>query len=114
MPNEKFTLAHEQVPMKLGTEFITTFCRLLKGTALYDRKSAVIDRLTQECLRAVNGVIQWEGNLLLRIVRDGFFFNNTRIIASADKYLIFKAFRQEMRKRRIGGKEVSEAGARAP
>jgi len=109
MPDEKPTLVHERLPMKLGTEFITAFYRLFKGTTLYDRKSVVIDRLVQECLRVVNGIIQWEGNLLLRIVRDDFFFNNTRIIASPDKYLIFRAFWQEMRKRRIGGIEFSEA-----
>ena len=109
MPDEKPTLDHEHLPMKLGTEFISTFYRLLKGTTLYDRKSVVIDRLSQECLQVVNGIIQWEGNLLLKIVRDRFFFNNTRIIASPEKYLIFKAFWQEMRKRRIGGMEFSEA-----
>ena len=109
MPDEKPTLDQEHLPAKLGTEFITTFYRLLKGTALYDRKSAVIDRLTQECLQVVNGIIQWEGNLLLKIVRDHFFFNNNRIIASADNYLTFKVFWQEMRKRRIGGMEFSEA-----
>ncbi|MCJ7783265.1 MAG: hypothetical protein MUP41_04985 [Desulfobacterales bacterium] len=47
MPDEKPTLVHEHLPVKLGTEFITTFYRLLKGTTLYDRKSVVIDRLTQ-------------------------------------------------------------------
>jgi putative nucleotidyltransferase with HDIG domain len=109
MPDEKPTLDHEHLPTKLGTEFITTFYRLLKGTTLYDRKSVVIDRLTRECLQVVNGIIQWEGNLLLKIVRDYFFFNNARIIASADKYLLFKAFWQEMRRRRIGGMEFSEA-----
>jgi putative nucleotidyltransferase with HDIG domain len=109
MPDEKPTLDHEHLPTKLGTEFISTFYRLLKGSTRYDRKSVVIDRLTQECLQVVNGIIQWEGNLLLKIVRGHFFFNNTRIIASPDKYLIFKAFWQEMRKRRIGGMEFSEA-----
>jgi len=109
MPDEKPTLVHERLPMKLGTEFITAFYRLLKGTTLYDRKSVVIDRLAEECLQVVNGIIQWEGNLLLRIVRDDFFFNNTRITASPGKYLIFRAFWQDMRRRRIGGMEFSEA-----
>jgi HD-GYP domain-containing protein (c-di-GMP phosphodiesterase class II) len=109
MPDEKPTVHHEQLPTKLGTEFITTFYRLLKGMTLYDRKSVVIDGLTQECLQVVNGIIQWEGNLLLRIVRGHFIFNHTRIVASADKYLIFKALWQEMKKRRIGGVEFSEA-----
>ncbi len=109
MPEEKNTLVHEHLPMKMGTEFITAFYRLFKGTTLYVRKSVVIDRLTQECLQVVNRIIQWEGNLLLKIVRDHFLFNNTRIVASADTYLVFKAFLQEMRKRRIGGIEFSEA-----
>jgi putative nucleotidyltransferase with HDIG domain len=108
MPDAKPTLGHEQVPAKLGAEFITKFYRLLKGAARYDRKSVVIDRLTQECLQVVKGIIQWDGNLLLSIDRDRFFFNNARVIASADKYPTFKAFWQEMRKRRIGRVEFSE------
>jgi putative nucleotidyltransferase with HDIG domain len=108
MPDEKPTLDHEHLPTKLGTEFITKFYRLLKGTTLYDRKNVIIDRFTQECLQVVNGIIRSEGNLLLKIVRDNFFFNNTRIIVRADKYPIFKAFWQEMRKRWIGEVEFSE------
>ncbi|MBP1697050.1 MAG: cyclic diguanylate phosphodiesterase [Deltaproteobacteria bacterium] len=111
MPNSKSTLDHEQIPAKLGTEFITKFYRLLKGATLYDRKSVVIDRLTEECLQVVNGIIQWEGRFLLRIVRDHFFFNDIRITASADKYPVFKAFLQEMRKRRIGGMKFSEGAS---
>jgi putative nucleotidyltransferase with HDIG domain len=109
MPEDRPTLVHEHLPEKLGTEFITSFYRLLKGTTLYDRKSVVMDRLTQECLRVVNRIIQSEVILLLKIARDHFFFNNTRIIASTEKFLLFKAFRREMRKRRIGGIEFSEA-----
>jgi len=108
MSAEMPALTHEHLPAKMGTEFITKFYRLFRGTTLYDRKSVVIDRLTQECLQVVSGIIQWDGNLLLTIVRNHFFFNNTRIIASADKYPIFKAFWQEMRKRRIGRVEFSE------
>jgi putative nucleotidyltransferase with HDIG domain len=108
MPDIKPSLDHEQIPAKLGTEFITKFYRLLKGTIHYDRKSVVIDHLTQECLQVVNGIIQWEGKFLIRIVRDHCFFNDTRILASADKYPVFKAFWQEMRKRRIGGMKFSE------
>jgi len=111
MPNSKSTLDHEQIPAKLGTEFITKFYRLLKGATLYDRKSVVIDRLTEECLQVVNGIIQWEGKFLLRIVRNHFFFNDIRITASADKYPVFKAFLQEMRKRRIGGMKFSEGAS---
>ena len=108
MPEEKPTLDHEHLPTKLGTEFITKFHRLLKGTTIYDRKNVIIGRLTQECLGVINGIIQSEGNLFLKIVRDNFFFNNIRIIVRADNYPIFKAFWQEMRKRWIGDLEFSE------
>jgi len=101
-------LVHESLPMRFGTEFITAFYRLLRGTAHYDRKSVIIGRLTQDCLQVINGIIEWEGNLLLKIIGEYFFFNNTRMIASADRYLIFRNLWRELRKRRIGGIEFSE------
>jgi putative nucleotidyltransferase with HDIG domain len=107
MPEEKSTLDHESLPTKLGTEFVTKFYRLLKGTTIYDRKNVIIDRLTQECLPVINGVVQSEGQLFIKIVRDNFFFNNVRILVKADRYAIFKAFWQEMRKRWIGEVEFS-------
>jgi HD-GYP domain-containing protein (c-di-GMP phosphodiesterase class II) len=107
MPEEKPTLDHEHLPTKLGTDFIAKFYRLLKGTTIYDRKNVIIDRLTQECLQVINSIIQSEGHLFLKIVRDNFFFNNIRIIVKADKYAVFKAFWQEMRRRWIGEVEFS-------
>ncbi len=112
MPEEKSPRDHEHLPTKLGTEFVGKFYRLLKGTTIYDRKNVIIDRLTQECLQVINGIIQSEGHLFLKIVRDNFFFNNIRIIVKADMYPIFKAFWQEMKKRWIGEVEFSaEVGA---
>ncbi len=102
MAETKQSVDHEHLPTKLGTEFITRFYRLLKGTTIYDRKNVIIDRLTQECLQVINDIIQSEGTLFLRIVRDNFFLNNTRIPVKADKYAIFKGFWQEMRRRWIG------------
>ncbi len=112
MPEEKSHLDHEHLPTKLGTEYVLKFYRLLKGTTIYDRKNVIIDRLTKECLQVINGIIQSEGHLFLKIVRDNFFFNNIRIIVNADVYSIFKAFWQEMKKRWIGEVEFSaEVGA---
>jgi HD-GYP domain-containing protein (c-di-GMP phosphodiesterase class II) len=107
MPEEKPTLDHEHLPTKLGTDFVAKFYRLLKGTTIYDRKNVNIDRLTQECLQVINSIIQSEGHFFLKIVRDNFFFNNIRIIVKADKYAVFKAFWQEMRRRWIGEMEFS-------
>lgn len=98
---------HEHLPTKLGTEFVTKFYRLLKGATLYDRKNIIIDRLAQECLQVVQGILQSEGSLFLKIIRDNIFFNNIRITFRPDNYVIFKGFWQEMRKRWIGEMEFS-------
>ena len=108
MPEEKPTLDHEELPTKLGSEFILRFYRLLRGTTIYDRKNVIIDRLTQECLQVIHDIIQSEGQLFLKMVRDNFFLNNIRVQVKADKYPIFKAFWQEMRRRWIGEIEFSK------
>ena len=108
MAETKPSVDHEHLPARFGTEFVTKFYRLLKGTTVYDRKNAIIDRLTHECLQVINSIVQSEGNLFFKIVRDNFFFNNIRVIVKADKYPIFKAFWHEMRKRWIGEMEFSE------
>jgi putative nucleotidyltransferase with HDIG domain len=92
----------------LAGEFITRFYRLLKGTTLYDRKNVLIDRLTQECLQIANTIINAEGHLFLKVVRDNFFFNNARIQVKADRYPIFKALMVELRRRWIGELEFLE------
>ncbi len=90
------------LPTELGTEFVSGFYRLLKGTTLYNRKNLVIERLTQECLQIINPVVKSEGNLSLKVVRDNFFFNNVIIQVKVDQYSILKGFLQEMRNRWIG------------
>ncbi|NWG04784.1 MAG: HD domain-containing protein [Syntrophaceae bacterium] len=112
MAEEKSPLEQEHLSTQLGTEWVIKFYRLLKGAMLYDRKNVLIDHLIQECLQVVNDIIQSEGNLFLKIVRDNFFFNNIRMIIKADKYPLFKAFWHEMRKRRIGEVEVLEEMSR--
>jgi putative nucleotidyltransferase with HDIG domain len=102
IPEKKLPDDQEHLPTKLGTEFVMRFYRLLKGTSLYEKKNVVIDRLTRECLPVINDIIQSEGHLGFKIVRDNFFFNNTKIQVTADKYSMFKGFLQEMRQRWIG------------
>ncbi len=98
----KEPFGEETLLTKLGVEFITRFYRLLKGSTLYDRKNVLIDRLIQECLQVINPIIQSEGHLFLKIVRDNFFLNNTRMLVKADKYPIFRALLLELRRKWIG------------
>ena len=99
---------HEHLPTQMGTEFVFNFSRLLKGTTIYDRKNVHIERLTQDCLKGINDFVRSEGSFFFKIVRDNYFFNNTRIQVKADKYSIFKSFSQELRKRWIGEIEFSQ------
>src|SRR4030042_386989 len=62
----------------------------------------------QECLQIANTIINAEGHLFLKIVRDNFFFNNVRIQVKADRYPIFKALMLELRRRWIGELEFLE------
>jgi len=96
------------LPTELGTEFVSAFYRLLKGTTLYNRKNLVIERLTQECLQIISPVVKSEGRLSLKIVRDNFFFNNVMIQVKVDQYSILKGLLQEMRNRWIGELEFTE------
>lgn len=98
---------HEDRSTRLGTEFVSKFYRLLKGASLYDKKNVLIQRLTDECVQTINNIINEEGLLHIKIVRDNIFSNNVRIQVRADKYSIFKGFLQEMRKRWIGEMEFS-------
>src|SRR4030042_3046208 len=62
----------------------------------------------QECLQIANTIINAEGHLFLKIVRENFFFNNVRIQVKADRYPIFKALLLELRRRWIGELEFLE------
>jgi len=96
------SLDHERLPATLGADFILRFYRLFKGATIYDRNNDIIDRLTEECLQAINPFIRSEGHLIVKIIRNNFFFNNIRIPVKADRFAIFKSFSKEMEKRWIG------------
>ncbi len=98
---------HEYFPIIQGTEFISRFYRLFKGTSLYNRNNKTIDLMTGECLQVINSYVSAEGRLALKIVRDHFFFEGIRIPVKADKYALFKNFSQEMAKRWIGELEFT-------
>lgn len=91
-----------------GMEFLLRFYRLFKGATLYERNNTLIERLTQDCLATINATIQAEGQLCLRIFRDGIFMNNRRIPIKADRYAIFKSFFQEISKKWLGTIEFTQ------
>lgn len=87
-------------------EIVLRLYRLLKGATLYERNNILIERLTLDCLQIITPILQREGQLFLKIVRDGIFFNNVRIPIKADRYAIFKNFIQEISQKGIGSIEI--------
>jgi putative nucleotidyltransferase with HDIG domain len=108
LKDEKVPVEKEHVPTKLGLDFLAKFYRLLKGAGLYDRKNIHIDRLTEDCLEAIQAVMDLEGQLYLKVVRDNLFFNNYRLQVRADRYTVLRGLLQELRKRWIGEIEITE------
>jgi len=108
LKDEKVPVEKEHVPTKLGLDFLAKFYRLLKGAGLYDRKNIHMDRLTEDCLEAIQAVMDLEGQLYLKVVRDNLFFNNYRLQVRADRYTVLRGLLQELRKRWIGEIEITE------
>jgi putative nucleotidyltransferase with HDIG domain len=108
LKDEKVPVDKEHVPTKLGLDFLAKFYRLLKGAGLYDRKNIHMDRLTEDCLEAIQAVMDLDGQLYLKLVRDNLFFNNYRLQVRADRYTVLRGLLQELRKRWIGEIEITE------
>src|SRR5512143_3404387 len=108
LKDEKVSVDKEHVPTKLGLDFLAKFYRLLKGAGLYDRKNIHMDRLMEDCLEAIQAVMDLEGQLYLKVVRDNLFFNNYRLQVRADRYTVLRGLLQELRKRWIGEIEITE------
>lgn len=106
--SEKPIVGSEDLSTRMGTEFIVRFFRILKGAQIYDRNNEVVDRYAQEILQTINSVIQTEGHLFFKIVRDYAYFNNIKIQVRADHYPLFKGFLNELKKRWIGEIEFTD------
>ncbi len=111
---ESFMASQEDLPAKLGAEFIIRFYRLLKAAEFYNRNNVQIQKLTSELFQTVHAFLQAEGTFSLKIIRDSFFFNKIRMPMKANQYSILKNFSQEMILRGIGeiefAAEVEEEG----
>ena len=97
------------IPDSLRTEFILGLYRLFKGTTLYNRNNAIIDRLTQACVETIQNILRSEGRLSLKIIEDSLYFNNIAVQTKTDQYSMLRAFLREMKNRWIGELEFTEA-----
>lgn len=106
--SEKPIVSSEDLPSRLGMEFVVRLYRMLKGAQIYDRNNVVMDQYAQESLQTINSIIQSEDHLFFKIVRDSCYFNNVKIQVRADHYPLFKAFLNELKRRWIGEIEFTD------
>src|SRR4030067_1680265 len=87
---------------KMGNNLVTKFHVLMRISQIYDSKNAVLQQFTQESIQTINTMIQREGGLSLKIVKNDFFFNGQRLRYSVEGFASFKYLITQWRKRVIG------------
>lgn len=94
---------------KMGNTLVTKFHVLMRISQIYDSKNVALQQFTQESLQAINAMIQRQGALSLKIVKNDLFFNEQRLRYSVEGFTSFKYLITQWRKRLIG--EVIFKGA---
>ena len=87
---------------KMGNNLATKFHVLMRISQIYDSKNVALQQFAQESLQAINAMIQREGTLSLKIVRNDLFFNEQRLRYSVEGFTSFKYLITQWRKRLIG------------
>jgi HD-GYP domain-containing protein (c-di-GMP phosphodiesterase class II) len=88
---------------KLGNTLVTKFHVLMRVSQIYDSKNVTFRQFIQESLETVNALIQKEGSLSLKIVKDELFLNDQRLRYSVEGFTSFKYLLTQWKKRLIGG-----------
>ena len=88
---------------KLGNTLVTKFHVLMRVSQIYDSKNVTFRQFIQESLETVNALIEKEGSLSLKIVKDELFLNDQRLRYSVEGFTSFKYLLTQWKKRLIGG-----------
>ncbi len=87
---------------KLGNNLVTKFHILMRISQIYDSKNVALHQFIQESLESINALINREGTLSLKIVRDDLFVNDQRLRYSVEGFTSFKYLLTQWKKRLIG------------
>ncbi len=87
---------------KLGNNLVTKFHVLMRISQIYDSKNVALHQFIQESLQSINALIQREGTLSLKIIRDDLFLNDHRLRYSVEGFTSFKYLLTQWKKRLIG------------
>ena len=87
---------------KLANNLVTKFHVLMRISQIYDSKNVALHQFVQESLQTINTLIEREGALSLKIVKDDFFLNDQRLRYSVEGFTSFKYLLTQWKKRLIG------------
>jgi HD-GYP domain-containing protein (c-di-GMP phosphodiesterase class II) len=87
---------------RLGNNLVTKFHVLMKISQIYDSRNVALQQFIQESLQTINALIEREGNISLKIVKDDLFLNEQRLRYSVEGFTSFKYLLSQWKKRMIG------------
>jgi HD-GYP domain-containing protein (c-di-GMP phosphodiesterase class II) len=87
---------------QLGNQLIQKFQALMKLSLIYDPKNEVLQPFLQECLHHLNALVEKEGTLSIKVVKDDLYLNELRVRCPVERYMAFKYVLTQWKKRMIG------------
>ncbi|NWF93917.1 MAG: HD-GYP domain-containing protein [Syntrophaceae bacterium] len=87
---------------KLGNSLITKFHVLMRISQIYDSKNVALHQFVQESLKGINDLIEREGTLSVKILKDDVVLNDQRLRYSVEGFTSFKYLLTQWKKRLIG------------
>ncbi len=100
--SQKTSEAADSDLSKLGNNLVTKFHVLMRISQIYDSKNVALHQFIEESLQSINALINREGTLSLKIVRDDLFLNDQRLRYSVEGFTSFKYLLTQWKKRLIG------------
>jgi len=88
--------------LRLGNNLVTKFHVLMKISQIYDSRNVALQQFIQESLQTINALIEREGTISLKIVKDDLFLNEQRLRYSVEGFTSFKYLLSQWKKRMIG------------
>jgi HD-GYP domain-containing protein (c-di-GMP phosphodiesterase class II) len=93
---------------KLGNQVVTKFHVMMRVSQIYDAKNVTFRQFIQESLETINAIVEKEGRVSLKVVKDDVFLNDQRLRYSVEGFNSFKYVATQWKKKMVGGVIVKE------
>jgi HD-GYP domain-containing protein (c-di-GMP phosphodiesterase class II) len=88
--------------LKLGNNLVTKFHVLMRISQIYDSKNVALHQFIEESLQSINALIERQGSIALKIVKEDLFLDDQRLRYSVEGFTSFKYLMTQWKKRLIG------------